>query len=551
MAKEYAYLVASNDQYLELKTTYPKAYFIKLDSSISINLNQDLDVFVNHVPKHINPYIGAEFARIWYRDRSNFDHTFINGYSMGNFLERRLGIFFTYLLKFYFSAEHWHKKKIAIRVPLKIPYPLKSILRIFDNFEFIDIDSSYQIDLDLMINRAKPSPLRIHWSTPIFNSIQRLFFFLNFKRKTICFSDWTYKGISNSNFIFSNSKNPLKGFYFQRPEKFKIKNKVKFKREIALENLINFSFENKISYARELSLVLLKNIEKEIADCLPIAEKGYEILLKTIKKYQPKKIILPGFLYSHYTLVLHLSKKLKIPVIVVIDGYTVRYSKYEFFLDEYGNDFLVRNFASMGTDFHSLISSKAKNKSNLVEIRAPILLHLKEKSLSQYKYDAMILLSYPNLLNIFNRWDKRFESLKELIFVLQEIGLKNIAIKVKEGSLKSQNIASLVGSDLVNIDFIDGHLHKSIHQAGLIIGQLSTALVETTYINKPYYVFEPFENGLTEQDIKDSIIDLNLVSRDCNSLRDNILKNNYFKTSPTSLESGIKIEQIASDKLFV
>ena len=62
-----------------------------------------------------------------------------------------------------------------------------------------------------------------------------------------------------------------------------------------------------------------------------------------------------------------------------------------------------------------------------------------------------------------------------------------------------------------------------IGKSNFTVGQFSTAVIEFTYHKIPYYIYEPYENGKTDEMIDSAIIfNRSSVSRNIIELEDNL-----------------------------
>ena len=58
------------------------------------------------------------------------------------------------------------------------------------------------------------------------------------------------------------------------------------------------------------------------------------------------------------------------------------------------------------------------------------------------------------------------------------------------------------------------------------IGQISSAILESSYLNKDYYIYEPYENGKTDEMINSSdLFKRYSISRNTEELKMNLINN--------------------------
>ena len=142
-----------------------------------------------------------------------------------------------------------------------------------------------------------------------------------------------------------------------------------------------------------------------------------------------------------------------------------------------------------------------------------------------------MLFPYPDISNLLTRWDERHESILGVIKALLEIDIKKIAIKIKEGN-NGNDVNTLIkilnNNSLSKVEILTGPLAECINLTKIIIGPLGSSVVEASYNNIPYYVYEPNSNGLTNEELYKSIANKALCSRSVDDLMDNICNKRYL-----------------------
>ena len=79
-------------------------------------------------------------------------------------------------------------------------------------------------------------------------------------------------------------------------------------------------------------------------------------------------------------------------------------------------------------------------------------------------------------------------------------------------------------STKMKIKILKDDFHKYINCTKMFIGGISTGILEAKYNGTPYYIYEPYENGKTDEIINSSkIYSLKSVARDINQLKNMIL----------------------------
>ena len=69
-------------------------------------------------------------------------------------------------------------------------------------------------------------------------------------------------------------------------------------------------------------------------------------------------------------------------------------------------------------------------------------------------------------------------------------------------------------------------------------------MAESIYIDVPYYIYEPYENGTSDEMIENSIVPWKFIARTPKEVLQNINNKNSLLLSKDFLFSGIEISQL-------
>ncbi len=175
------------------------------------------------------------------------------------------------------------------------------------------------------------------------------------------------------------------------------------------------------------------------------------------------------------------------------------------------------------------------------------------KNNSQKNNTALILFDDPPISNLLTEWDYRYQHIVNIIKCLADVGILDVTIKIKEGA-NEIDIRALqkVLHSYSNVSIIGGKLSEHISLFSLVVGSLGSAVAEAIYTDIPYYIFEPYYNGVTDKTLYESSI-LSLgkggASRDINELKKNILAKNPFLISKEELVKGVNMSDINFNNL--
>lgn len=216
-----------------------------------------------------------------------------------------------------------------------------------------------------------------------------------------------------------------------------------------------------------------------------------------------------------------------------------------------------------GQSYQKLMYTHKIEKNALIKIDPPVFNNYKNLNqiTSQPKYEAMIIGYIPNTRNINCLYDSYIDTELEILNIFSKLKYKNVAIKMKRGTplmVAQQKKELKFYKDLykkkfnkklnIKLSFEFGELYTKINSAKILVGAFSTAFVEALYYKKPFYVYEPKQNGLTSKELRSNqICDVKYILKSPSALKKNIKIKNFFKVKKDFF-SGLKIQKL--DKFF-
>ena len=143
------------------------------------------------------------------------------------------------------------------------------------------------------------------------------------------------------------------------------------------------------------------------------------------------------------------------------------------------------------------------------------------------------------MLNPSVVWDNQLFIESDILYVLSKLNTKNIAIKFKNGPKQftvqqkrnlidyKKIIKKKYNLDIknINVEFIhEKELNEVIYDTKLLIGQISTAIIESLHIRTPFIIYEPSISGTPKEIIETSkIYSKENVAKDIIELEDMIM----------------------------
>ena len=539
MLQKTAILITSaDDKNLNIDDKEKDKY--ALDYSIILNSKADIKYFFNGIPSNL-ANLPSAIARSWYRNLDNVD-IHASQYSSGMVLEMRIAPMISKIIQFYYSFAELEKVYKTIEVPCNYPKFLDKIFDIFKkNIKFIP-EQIYSKDLDISIKKRNViKKVNVNKYSPIFRFLQKPFISL-MRNRTIMFPDWTYLGQKNKNYLYQNGLNIFNSFYYKDIDK---KNDDEMPKPVsintdAIQSLLDkYNIEPNDSY--NLLILIQDIISIEYNASIKVLEQQYFVMENLINHYKPSKMIIPdeGF-HSAYNMLMQVASKAKIETVTVLDGYLMFLDVDKIRIKEDGVSPLVKNYATMGSLNHEMVGN-VYPKFNRIFIKAPLLSYLSNKVKPKKIYDALIMMPDPDAMNPNNRSDMKNKYILDVINCLKLMKIDKIAVKIKTG-LDTHNIKFFqdyfIKNNIDNVEFIRGFGYEAISKSSIVVGQLGTSAYESLVMKIPYFIYEPMDNGLTDINIKYSIINDDYIARSIEDLSENIFNKKNIKILIEGLVDG-------------
>ena len=483
--------------------------------------------------------IQGALAANWFRD--NGKDIFKDKFSMGLLMERRFRFLFANVFKYYFAYKYWNDKYDLIVLPNTMNQILSLVTKHFKKLSKSEIMNQDVLKDEYFLNRAHIKSIKPKFFPVLLRTLQSLTR-ADVSNKVLCFPDWTYNHIANEDFLYLNNKSLHKGFYFT-PKKIKYTDK---ELSIDLKNKIKSNlyqiltgYDLDMEDLNPLKNILFKVIKIEYLNSIHEAKKLYSTIEDAISYYRPKAIVIPNKEYCWYQMITQLTSERNIELYVLIDGYLTYADDYYFQRDRNDRDYLVKNYCAMG-DYNIKLLDNFKNYINLHNVQTPLQEYNYSSSNTQEGYDAIILMPYPWTNSVNGLWDSRYRYLIDVINVFRKLSIDNYAIKIKIGH-DSDELEKV--KMITNADVLSGFFHESIQKCKLIVGTLGTSLVQSILYDMPYYVYEPFYNGLSDKNFSNSIIKDSVVSRNIENLEYNISNSNPTELNKSMIRGEISLSE--------
>jgi len=529
---------------------------------IQENESLNLDYFLDYPNPKIDLHsLVGEVALGWY------DNDDVNIYSnqkisIGAMLNRRVLVEFSSALRYYFAFNKYVKKYDKIFISNNIPDSLSLVSEYFNgDIEFFHSDNEFDKHMTPSPLRGLIPGVRIHG---FFSKCLRILqspFLKYLKNKVLIINDWTYRKVDNVDCLNINSFNPLKTFCLRHGKEYLAHAEEIFPNSLNNKSisyniekvLATFDIENDIKL--DLVDLFTKIVQKEYLENRVKFVKMYCTYREMFEHYKPSMVVSPGYSTAEYQVLCRISKLNQVPIMYIQDGFMFYLDKYVF---SYNKEQLTNYFAIMG-DYVEELYKRIFNDTEVKTIRIypPVIQTHRDKRKGNVSKAAIILFPYGFIFSPYCRWDKKYKYAIDAANVLASLGYKDIKVKMKPGfepfdrELENQLMRRLLDkNNHTNVEIIFDKLSDHLNNTSLIVGQMSTAIIEAIYQDIPYYVYEPYSLGSTERMIKESILDISVISRDIYELKKSIFGKNSIRLDKDKIFNGIKLDDIDYKELI-
>ena len=524
---------------LYIFNSYPNNEFIKLNFKI-------LDFYCNDKIYKKYDTIKDYLCKNWFKtDYTSENNLKIN--LIGNILMSRLHSDFTDKLRIYLSLEKISKNYDKVFFSSKLPKPFVNVSKYFNNCKQFKSEIGLPNFLYSVVERStyRYSP-KIHKFSKTARVVQSLIPQEKIYNKTLAFSDPYYDKYlkKRKDVIFLNNLNPFSGYYFNTTvEKKKFFKKRHLSFNFIKNNLTKLIKKKKIKLNKKILNILCESIIENFNNGVKFFNWSYDNYSEILNHYKPTKIIFPNIISFDYLIVNYLAKMNKINSLVCLDGVEAVYNPLSIIFDN--NKFIYDKLICYGEADYKLNLSHKINKNQLILSKLPI--NKKFKLYKKKLYNFIIMAYQPRTNNLNSRWDKRYSNLLEIIGLLNNLGFNRIAVKIKPDTKNLNSeikfLKKLIKQKNYSCQILTGNISEHMDKAKYLVGGISTSVWESAFLNIPYYIYEPKNMGLLDNQVKNSVIfSIKDVTRNIFELKKNIINKNFFKPNKKIMFNGTPLE---------
>lgn len=242
--------------------------------------------------------------------------------------------------------------------------------------------------------------------------------------------------------------------------------------------------------------------------------------------YRPCRIVLSGESLEPHTLLMQMARARSIEVWFLNDGYlpTVPIGVPPALRRGNGHEWLISKILAYGRASAEQLQISGFPGERIFLIPPAFLSNIRQSADDAVVWDATIATWFPNHLNPESREEWTCRMTCEVAELLLLLGYSRVAVKVKhppEGEVYRELQRRGMLSSAVTV--IWEPFQKHLSATRLVVGGLSTGVLEAFNAGVPYFIYEPFENGYSNDCIRSRVIDPRLVARTLPELRANMI----------------------------
>ncbi len=473
------------------------------------------------------------FCHNWYRDADGQDLTLVDGISYGQALTGSLKVAVASVVRDHHALNTIKNDGFQIVLPRQCPQILHEVARaIFEDVDICECDNEVSDGawLEERILRDYLS-FKIPYVSRIFirwmRAAQQIIFPSTRKPNRLVFGDWTNLGIEYENVptLWTNYyRNIRKCAFVCQPSRREIERFSTSPRYSQVFEDVNFEdvlYRHPKATSANFRFALTTVVRRVLKVNTPWIAYYHSQMNGLFNSYQPASIELPAELFEPYSVALMVANQRLVPATLMLDGHDSSGANVPVLRNQTNSVLRFSKFVVFSQDQIDTAQNLRINDSMFVKRESPFLRRYKKiENLSQ-EYGVIIMTWLPQQYNPVANIESPKETLRAALEVaLQHTG-KRIGIKVKDERLEGSYVRKVI-SDLAAVDRVDilvGAFAEHVQKTDFVIGGISTAVAESMMAGVPYLIFEPIDNGYSDEFLSTSqTLSLANIARDRASL---------------------------------
>jgi hypothetical protein len=460
----------------------------------------------------------------WYKDSEDTDQTIYSGVSIGLTLMPTIWTGLTSIVNYYARFQNEYDEHGVLTLPVDATRLQKTVAqKLGYDIKYTEVHGLF--DYDEFLPQLWQLPT--HRLTGIVRFVQDVFVGNVRRKKRIFISDHTTRKLAYKQphtltlfrkSVFNGAFTKKSKTYFRHYEAsfpkalFSSINIVSFKVALAKINA---------AWPEELIELCCDYIVTVYTDSQKVIASVSAIWAEFLDHYQPHSVSLPSDNFFDTIVLYQMCNRRGIKTSCYLDGYNLL-PIWPPLKTSDGRDWLAGTVYAYGTASAKMYVLQGYPRERINIIDPPFLDNFKSIVLKD-RYDFVVMTLLPCTISVSTNYLSPRDSLREILICLRILGISRIAIKLKVET-ERHYVQSVLDELNLKADILLGKFNKVLGKTNAVIGGISTAVAESAFVGIPYFVYEPLENGNSDEWVNSSVvISRESIARNSEELRNLIL----------------------------
>ena len=460
----------------------------------------------------------------WFKDSDETDQTMYSGVSIGLTLMPTIWTGLTSIVNYYVRFQNEYDKHGTLRLPVDATRLQKTVAQKL-GYDIKYTDAHGLFDYDEFLPQIWQLPT--HPLSGSIRFVQDIFVRNVRRKKRIFIADHTTRKLAHKQpqTLTLFRKSVFHGAFTKKSKAYFRHYEASFPK--ALFSSIDIDYFNialaKINAVWPEKLIELCSdyIATVYADSQKVIASVGAIWAEFLDHYQPHDVSLPSDNFFDTIVLYQMCNRRGINTSCYLDGYNLLPISPPLKTSD-GSDWLAGTIYAYGTASAELYALQGYPRERIKMIDPPFLDNYKSIVLKD-RYDFVVMTLLPCTLNVSTNYLSPRDSLREILNCLRELEITRIAVKLKVEA-ERHYVQSVLDELNVKADILLGKFNKVLGKTNAVIGGISTAVAESAFVGIPYFVYEPLENGYSDEWVNSSVvISRDSIARNSEELRNLIL----------------------------
>ena len=260
----------------------------------------------------------------------------------------------------------------------------------------------------------------------------------------------------------------------------------------------NYLNSSNYSWQPQLIEIFLNYMEikyQEIRSQLMLYASLWEELLDF---YEPRKVSLPIDAIPMWILLLRACEIRNIETTCFLDGYPT-IPNWPVSRNHDNSNWSANNFAAFDDSHRLQLIERGVKAEHIVMTGYPAQCYFEKNNRDKTKkYDVIIMTYWPNVFSSLSDYSSPPQTLRTILESLSQ--LKNIEIGIKVRTLDEVDYVKTIANELdIRVSVLTGKFYSHIGSTKLVVTGISSAVYECQITGTDVLVFEPIDNGYSDE----------------------------------------------------